>query len=60
MPEEVREYFCDLDSTIKDNRERDTEHLEEYYNDLVRLENKGRRIFKHLAYKNKKLFSDER
>lgn len=49
MPEDVREYYRDLQVTIQDSRDRDTAHFEEYYEDLVRLEEKGRRIFVSLA-----------
>jgi hypothetical protein len=49
MPEEVREYYKDLHETIQDRRREDAAHYDEYYADLERLENKGRKLFVSLA-----------
>lgn len=45
MPEDVREFYKDVRTTIRDERLPD----EEYYSDLIRLRQKGQKIFRQLA-----------
>lgn len=52
MSPEIREYYSDLNKTIRDARDSDIKNLEEYYEDLQRLEQKGRSLFTDLAKYN--------
>lgn len=53
MSPEIKEYYQDLHNTMSDSKERDPSQYDDYYEDLLRLKEKGLRLFKDLGFRSR-------
>lgn len=52
MSKEVLDYYQDLHKTMEGRREHYPDKFDDYYEDLLRLKDKGLRLFKDIGYRN--------